>query len=137
MDESFAPTGTIDKTRLEALSERSDARGLAQLAGHGVLLGITAVGIALTKGTPWLVLALPLHGFVLIFLFAPLHETVHRTAFRSRRVNDAVAAVCGFLLLLPPAYFRCFHFAHHRHTQGRAGTVHLQKAGQADRVPDA
>ncbi len=120
MDESFAPAGAIDKKRLKALSERSDARGLAQLAGHGALLGLTGLGVALCQGTPWLALALPVHGFVLIFLFAPLHETVHRTAFRSRRLNDAVAAVCGFLLLLPPAYFRCFHFAHHRHTQDPA-----------------
>jgi fatty acid desaturase len=58
-----------------------------------------------------------LHGIVLVFLFAPLHESIHWTAFRSRRLNDAVAWACGALLLLPPAYFRAFHFAHHRHTQ--------------------
>src|SRR5262249_4052482 len=54
---------------------------------------------------------------VLIFLFAPLHEAIHRTAFKSRRLNDAVASICGALLMLPAAYFRYFHFAHHRYTQ--------------------
>jgi fatty acid desaturase len=117
MDESFAPGGLIDKTRLKALSARSDAKGLAQFLGHLAALSVTGAAIALAKGTPWLVLALPLHGLVLVFLFAPLHETIHRTAFRSRRLNDAAAWLCGVLLVLPPAYFRAFHFAHHRHTQ--------------------
>jgi fatty acid desaturase len=62
-------------------------------------------------------LVLPLHGVALTFLFAPLHETIHRTAFRSRVLNDSVANFCGLPLLLPPAWFRHFHFAHHRWTQ--------------------
>jgi fatty acid desaturase len=49
-----------------------------------------------------------------------LHETVHRTAFRTRWLNDAVAWACGAILLLPPEYFRRFHFAHHRYTQDPA-----------------
>jgi fatty acid desaturase len=57
---------------------------------------------------------------VLVFLFCALHECIHRTAFASRWLNDAVAWVCGALLILPPGYFRLFHFAHHRHTQDRA-----------------
>jgi fatty acid desaturase len=117
MDESFAPGSPIDKTRLKALSARSDAKGLAQFASHLTVLSATGAVIALSKGTPWLVLALPLHGLVLVFLFAPLHETIHRTAFRGRRLNDAAAWLCGVLLVLPPTYFRAFHLAHHRHTQ--------------------
>jgi fatty acid desaturase len=54
---------------------------------------------------------------VLVFLFAPLHESVHRTAFRTRRLNDVVAWFAGLVLLLPPTWFRAFHFAHHRFTQ--------------------
>ena len=68
----------------------------------------------------WLAPAMLLHGIILVFLFAPLHEAVHWTAFRRRRLNDAVAWACGALLMLPPAYFRAFHFAHHRHTQDPA-----------------
>jgi fatty acid desaturase len=61
-----------------------------------------------------------LHGVLLTFLFAPLHETIHRTAFRGRWLNDATAWLCGLALALPPGYFRAFHFAHHRHTQDPA-----------------
>ena len=58
-----------------------------------------------------------LYGTTLVFLFAPLHETVHYTAFRSRWINRAVSAVCGWILVLPPRYFRAFHLEHHRYTQ--------------------
>jgi fatty acid desaturase len=57
------------------------------------------------------------HGIALDFLFCALHESVHRTAFASRSLNDAVAWAAGALLLLPPEFFRAFHFAHHRFTQ--------------------
>jgi len=102
---------------LGSLTRRCDAAGLAQLAGHVAALVVTGVFVGVSIGTVWLLLALPVHGFVLIFLFAPLHETVHRTAFRSRWMNTVVAWICGALLLLPPDYFRAFHFAHHRYTQ--------------------
>jgi len=95
----------------------SDRAGLTHLAGHVLLLAATGLAIALTRGSILLPAALVLHGVVLAFLFAPLHEAVHRTAFRSRGLNAAVASVAGFLLLLPPSWFRAFHFAHHRNTQ--------------------
>ncbi len=96
----------------------SDAAGLARLAGHLGLLFLTGALIAASRGSLYLLpLALIAHGIVLTFLFAPLHEAVHRTAFRSRRLNDWVAWFAGLLLVLPPNWFRAFHFAHHRHTQ--------------------
>lgn len=100
-----------------SVTRRSDAAGLAQLAGHLGLLAATGWLVNVSVGSYWLLLALPVHGFVLIFLFAPLHETIHRTAFRSRWINSAVSWLCGAVLVLPPAYFRAFHFAHHRYTQ--------------------
>jgi fatty acid desaturase len=72
-----------------------------------------------------LVPALFVHGVVLNFLFCALHESVHRTAFASRRLNDLVGAFSGAVLLLPPGYFRLFHFAHHRHTQDPANDPEL------------
>ncbi|GAB4227272.1 MAG: hypothetical protein Tsb0032_33750 [Kiloniellaceae bacterium] len=109
-----------DTAALKALSRPSDLRGLTQLACHLGLLTLTG-GLILTLGETWgIVPALLLHGTVLVFLFAPLHETIHRTAFRSRWMNDAVALFCGFLLLLPAGYFRLFHLQHHRFTQDPA-----------------
>src|SRR5919197_4654009 len=104
----------IGMDELKRLSERSDARGLLQLGGHLTLLVITGWLIYLSLGTIWLWPAMFLHGTVLIFLFAPLHETIHRTAFHSRALNDAVAFVIGVLSALSREWFRAFHFAIHR-----------------------
>jgi fatty acid desaturase len=70
---------------------------------------------------------LVLHGTVLAFLFAPLHETIHMTAFRSRALNRCVAFLCGLILFLPSQYFRDFHFAHHRHTQDESRDPELAR----------
>jgi fatty acid desaturase len=101
----------------EFRAQPSDKAGLLRLGSHAGLLVVTASLIALARGSVLLILALILHGIVLVFLFAPLHESLHRTAFRSNRLNNSVAWIAGLLLLLPPNWFRAFHFAHHRYTQ--------------------
>lgn len=131
MDESFAPENTLDKAALKALSQRSDTAGLRQLAGHGAGLAATGLVVAGAQGSVWLLPALLVHGIVLVFLFAPLHESIHRTAFSSRGLNDALAWVCGLALMLPPDFFRAFHFAHHRHTQDPARDPELAAAKPA------
>jgi len=116
MDDVMAPGG-LDRETLRRLSRRSDARGLLQLGIHLALLCATGLLVWASRGHSWLIAALVLHGIVLCFLFCALHESIHRTAFATGWLNDAVAWICGALLLLPPEYFRCFHFAHHRFTQ--------------------
>ncbi len=102
---------------LHSLSERSDTKGILQLTGHVGLLAVTGLAVSFAHDTGWQFPAMVVHGIALVFLFTTLHETTHRTAFRTRWLNDLVALICGLLLLLPPRYFRTFHIAHHRHTQ--------------------
>ncbi len=112
---------SLDADERQALTARSDAPALRRLAGHLGMLSLTGTGIVLAAPSVTLtIVAMFLHGVVLVFLFAPLHETAHRTAFRTRALNDAVAHACGFLLLLPRDYFEAFHLTHHRHTQDPA-----------------
>lgn len=135
MDAEFLPA-EIDRARLRPLAERSDRAGLLRLAGHGGTLAGTGALVLLTAGEPLLLVpAMALHGAVLVFLFAPLHECIHRTAFRSRRLNDWVAFACGLPLLLPRDYFRAFHFAHHRHTQDRERDPELAGGGRPSTRP--
>jgi len=104
----------LEKGQREHLLARSDAAGLARLAGHiGAIALVTAL---ILSGPPLWPALIPFQGVLIVFLFTALHETIHETAFRSAWINRAVAAVCGFLILLPPVWFRYFHFAHHRHT---------------------
>ena len=122
---AHAAAALIGKAELKALSERSDAAGLRQLAIHVAVIAITGYLVFATLGTLWLLPAMFAHGIALIFLFAPLHEAIHRTAFQSRWLNDAFGFVAGLLLLLPREYFRAFHFAHHRFTQDAANDPEL------------
>jgi fatty acid desaturase len=102
---------------LQHLTRRSDARGLLQLGAHLAMLLFAGIGLHLTRDSILLIFTLPFYSALLIFLFAPLHETLHFTVFKTRWLNNLVAAVTGFLLLLPFQNFRTFHYAHHRHTQ--------------------
>ena len=107
----------LDKQVIQQLSQRSNYKGLVQLAGHLTMLILTTIALAQARGSAWVLPALLGQAIVLTFLFAPLHETIHFTAFRTRQLNNIVAACIGFIQLLPYQYFRCFHYAHHRHTQ--------------------
>jgi len=118
----------LDRAQLRALSQRSDARGLLQLAMHAGLLVLTGALVHEARGSAWLVAAMLLEGIVLVFLFCAMHEAAHRTAFATRAVNDALAWACGLLLVLPPEYFRLYHFAHHRYTQDPARDPELSLA---------
>ncbi len=94
--------------------ERLDGPGLRHLAGH--LGAILAVGALIAIGIPGWWLLLPLQGVLITFLFTLEHEATHRTPFRAVWLNDWVGWLCGVLLVLPFAWFRAFHMAHHRWT---------------------
>jgi fatty acid desaturase len=131
MDLDALPTSLLPRATLGELSQRSDARGGRQLTVHLGLLAASGCLVWASRGHVWLAAALLLHGIVLCFLFCALHECIHRTAFASRALNDAIAWACGALLILPPNYFRLFHFAHHRYTQDRARDPELATASPA------
>ncbi len=118
MDGSVA--APLSRDDLRDLCRRSDLIGALQLGRHGAIIAVTATGVAWSGGSWWLAPTLFLHGVALVFLFAQLHETIHRTAFQSRRANLAIAWICGLVLTIPPTDFRHFHWAHHRHTQDPA-----------------
>jgi len=96
------------------LTERTNRHALIRFALHfGAILVLAA---AILAGVPgWQLLLLP-QGILVIFLFTALHETIHDTAFRSGALNPVAANICGFLVFVPPVWFRYFHLAHHRHT---------------------
>ncbi|HEX9447662.1 MAG TPA: fatty acid desaturase [Dongiaceae bacterium] len=120
MADNITRTMILDQQQLRLLSERSDKHGIVHLAGHLALLLVTGLLIHASLGHWYLLPAMLLHGIVLIFLFTPLHESIHRTAFASRWLNDGIGFAIGCLLLLPRDYFRAFHFTHHRFTQDPA-----------------
>jgi fatty acid desaturase len=106
---------SLSMDQRKRLSRKTDFPGLQNIAVHFGLIII--IGWLILAQIPYWPLLMILQGILLIFLFTLLHETIHRTAFRTKWINIVVARICGFILLLPTEWFRYFHLEHHRHTQ--------------------
>ena len=90
----------VDAEALAALKTRSDAKGLTQFGLHILFIVCTGVLVSTAMGRWWLPLAMLIHGVGLVYLFAGMHETIHRTAFKSRWLNDTVAWLTGLCCVL-------------------------------------
>jgi fatty acid desaturase len=110
----------LSPAMLRELSARSDARGAIRTISHYgavVVLGTLIWLVASTCGLAW---ALPLtsaQAYLVAFLFMPMHETAHKTAFRSRALNLAVGHLSAFMIAHRYEYYCLFHWDHHRYTQ--------------------
>ena len=110
-------TTLIPRERLAQLNRLDGGPAWIRLLSH--LLVIVAAGVLWRlPQLPWLVRlpALVLSGVALATCFAPLHECCHRTAFPSRRTNDAVAWWMGVLSFYNSTFYRRYHQWHHRFT---------------------
>lgn len=83
---------------------------LGLIAAGGLLWGHTSLPFGLR------LIGLLACGVGLATAFAGLHECSHRTAFRSRPVNDAVAWLLGLLSFYNATAYRRYHQWHHRYT---------------------
>lgn len=105
-----------DAQRIE-LTQKSDIAGLFHLTSHIIAIALSSIWI-INGWVGWQAVLI-LHGVMLVFLFTLLHETVHMTVFKTRRMNTFVGWLCAMVILLPPNWFRYFHLAHHRYTHNR------------------
>ena len=100
--------------------QRSNKPGLIRLFWWVIVLSCTSAGIWLAGSNPLLLLAaMFIHGVVMVHHFALQHECSHFTAFRSRKLCLWLARTCGFLLMIPPLFFRYEHCDHHTYTNQR------------------
>src|SRR4051812_37623479 len=118
--QDFAMTLVSDRVlnpaELRALSGRTNAGGAVRLGVHAALL--LGSGWLVAVADPWTLLpAMLALGVVQVALFAPAHETMHQTAFASRRANAIVGWLCSCPSFLNWHFYTAFHLAHHRHTQ--------------------
>jgi fatty acid desaturase len=122
------PDRVLAPADLQRLSDRSDLQGLLRFAVHLTLIASGAALIAWTRGTGWLPAAMLLQGWFLVALFAPVHESIHYTAFRSRRLNIVIGWIASVPTLINSSFYRLFHYEHHRHTQDPARDPELADA---------
>ena len=108
---------TVSQINSANLHRKSDAEGIHQLVFHFSCLAIPALlmhhhlhlleqdqqqqlgSVAIFAGS------VILYAFVMSFFFHPLHECVHRTAFRSDLLNAAFGLLFGLATGRPPRHY--------------------------------
>ena len=111
------PNPPFDQGQIKRLLKKRNVPGVLQFSQSFLLILITGYLLALTDHPVTQILLVFVLGLLLTFLFAPLHESIHKTAFASPWINQLTGVVCGFIIFLPPRSFQAFHMAHHRYTQ--------------------
>lgn len=120
IDELIPSAAAVRREQLQRLSRRSNIAGALRIGTHAAAICVNGAVIWWLDRRAGLLVAAPfmlLQGWLVAFLFMPLHETAHRTAFLARQANIWVGSLCGVAVMLPYEYYTLFHWAHHRHTQ--------------------
>ena len=124
---STAITATGEKllasADLRSLSVRSNLPGIVRAISHfGAIVAFGALIwlVSSSYGWPWAIPFMIVQGYFVAFLFMVVHETAHKTAFRSRGLNLAFGHLSSFVIGLPYEYYCLFHWDHHRYTQDPA-----------------
>jgi fatty acid desaturase len=125
MSTAITATGEklLSSADLRALSARSNLPGIVRAATHYGAIVVFGTLIWLVSSSYGLLWAIPLmvaQGYFIAFLFMVVHETAHKTAFRSRALNLVVGHLSSFAIGLPYEYYCLFHWDHHRYTQDPA-----------------
>ncbi|MBV8534947.1 MAG: fatty acid desaturase [Alphaproteobacteria bacterium] len=115
--EAATPPAAAD---LRSLLARSDRKGLERLAIHLLLIALSSAAIHAAGPSLLAIPAMVAQGILIAYLFAPLHEGMHYTAFANRRVNEIVSWLSGVAIVWSGSLFRYFHLAHHRYIQDPA-----------------
>ncbi|MEM9235910.1 MAG: fatty acid desaturase, partial [Verrucomicrobiota bacterium] len=104
---------------LAELNRRSDLKGWIQAGGFLLTMLVTGgMSLYFWKTANWwpFGIALFLHGTVTSFCINGVHELVHGTVFRTKRLNRAFANVFGFIGVVNPHMFWYSHTEHHKYT---------------------
>src|SRR5213592_1681476 len=92
----------IPREDLHALMTRSDGPALRRAVWH--------LGMVLwrARSTAWALPLIVAQGYMLAFIFCALHETAHRTAFRTRWLNPVLGTLAGLLGFWPYRNYRVY-----------------------------
>ena len=107
----------LTRTDLQGLMIRSNGPALLRTVWHFGMLAFTGTLIWSLRTTGWVVPLIVVQGYMLAFVFCALHETAHRTAFRTRWLNVVVGHLAGIVGFWPYRNYRVYHWDHHRFTQ--------------------
>ncbi|MEK9971630.1 MAG: fatty acid desaturase, partial [Ferrovibrio sp.] len=105
----------ITPLQLRELCVKSNAPALVRILVQyaTILLAGWLIHRAITQDALWWAVPLvALQAFFIGYQFMAVHETAHRTAFRTRWINAVVGQTSGLLIMLPFEYYTLFHWDH-------------------------
>lgn len=118
--EGFSPgewyAAPVPRKRMKDLMKRSDGPAARHFILWAVLLTGTGAGVVLTWGSWWTLAFVVPYGVLWSMSDHHAHELSHGTPFRTRRLNDALFRVNGFMTLHEPEYWAWSHTRHHTDT---------------------
>jgi len=114
LDNWFKPK--LDRNKLKDLSQRKDLPGLIHFFFYFLFLFISGYLAYITWGTWWSLFFFFIYGTIYAFSVANWHETVHRTAFKTRWINEIFYHTSSFMCDFEGFRWRWSHTFHHTHT---------------------
>ena len=106
----------VDKEILKELSKKSDLKGFQHVSVFFGLLILTGAMAYVTWGTWWSVFWFLVYGNIYSFSNPLWHETGHKTAFKSKFLNEVFYCISSFMSNFEPIRWRYTHFVHHGNT---------------------
>ena len=106
----------IEKKDLKELSKRRDGPGLSHFFIYFLALIVSGYLAYITWGTWWTVLWVFIYGTIYSFSVSNWHETVHRTAFKTRWLNEIFYHISSFMCDFEGFRWRWSHTFHHTYT---------------------
>ena len=114
LDDWYRPE--VDRKKLKSLSKRRDLPGLIHFFFYFLSLFISGYLAYITLGTWWTYLFFFIYGTIYAFSVANWHETVHRTAFKTRWINEFFYHISSFMCDFEGFRWRWSHTFHHSKT---------------------
>ena len=118
---------TIDKNTLKELSKRSDKPALIWFGSYFLLLALAGILVVLTWGTWWTIAPLMIYSALWGCAASGVHETCHKTPFRTVRFNEFVLWAFGWMAQMEPIAVRWGHLGHHSFTHFDEGDTELSE----------
>jgi len=118
---------TIDKKTLKELSKRSDNPALIWFGSYFLLLALAGILVVLTWGTWWTIAPLLIYSAIWGCAASGVHETCHKTPFRTVWFNEISLWAFGWMAQMEPIAVRWGHLGHHSFTHFDEGDTELSE----------
>ena len=106
----------IDKKVLKELSKRSDWQGFKHFSIYFFFLALFGYLTFYFWGTYFAIPSLICYSTIWSYSPSNWHETLHRTAFKNKKLNDIFYYVSSYMANMEPVRWRWSHTFHHSHT---------------------